>query len=129
MIARFVALFLALVFTGTCFPARPFVTLRASFAAGAFLAFAALLTAPARAAGTFLAVTFLIAAAAAAGAAGLLAFGSGKVVSSILFQVSALDPFAFAVAPIILAAAALLATWLPTRRALRVNPIEALRTE
>ena len=59
----------------------------------------------------------------------LLAFGSGKVVDSILFQVSALDPFAFAVAPIILAAAALLATWLPTRRALRVNPIEALRTE
>ena len=59
----------------------------------------------------------------------LLAFGSGKVVSNILFQVGALDPFAFAVAPIILAAAALLATWLPTRRALRVNPIDALRTE
>jgi ABC-type antimicrobial peptide transport system permease subunit len=59
----------------------------------------------------------------------LLAFGSGKVVSSILFQVGALDPFAFAVAPIILAAAALLATWLPTRRALRINPIDALRTE
>lgn len=59
----------------------------------------------------------------------LLAFGSGKIVSSILFQVSALDPLAFTIAPVILAVAALLATWLPTRRALRINPLAALRTE
>ncbi len=59
----------------------------------------------------------------------LLALGAGKIVGSILFQVSALDPFAFTIAPLILAVAALLATWLPTRRALRISPLAALRTE
>ncbi len=59
----------------------------------------------------------------------LLALGAGKVVGSILFQVSALDPFAFTIAPLVLAVAALLATWLPTRRALRISPLAALRTE
>ena len=59
----------------------------------------------------------------------LLALGAGKVVGSILFQVSALDPFAFTIAPLVLAVAALLATWLPTRRALRISPLAALRME
>jgi predicted permease len=59
----------------------------------------------------------------------LLAFGTGKIVSSILFQVSSTDPFAFAVAPTLLAAAALLATWIPARRATKISPMAALRTE
>ncbi len=59
----------------------------------------------------------------------LLALGAGKIVGNILFQVSAIDPFAFTIAPIVLAVAALLATWLPTRRALRISPLAALRTE
>ncbi len=59
----------------------------------------------------------------------LLALGTGKIVSSILFQVSPLDPFAFTLAPALLALAALLATWLPARRATRINPMEALRSE
>lgn len=59
----------------------------------------------------------------------LLAIGTGQVVSSILFQVSPLDPFAFTFAPALLAAAALLATWLPARRAIRISPMEALRHE
>ncbi|MGI8890343.1 MAG: ABC transporter permease [Chthoniobacterales bacterium] len=59
----------------------------------------------------------------------LLALGTGKVVSSILFQVSPLDPFAFTLAPALLALAALLATWLPARRATRITPMEALRDE
>ena len=59
----------------------------------------------------------------------LLAVGTGKVVSGLLYQVGALDPIAFTIAPVLLAAAALLATWLPARRAARVDPIVALRTE
>jgi predicted permease len=59
----------------------------------------------------------------------LLAFGTGKIVSSILFEVSSTDPFAFTLAPAVLALAALLATWLPARRATKISPMAALRTE
>jgi ABC-type antimicrobial peptide transport system permease subunit len=59
----------------------------------------------------------------------LLAFGAGKIVSSILFQVSSTDPLAFTIAPIVLMTAALLATWLPARRATKISPMAALRTE
>ncbi|MEP6685597.1 MAG: ABC transporter permease [Verrucomicrobiota bacterium] len=59
----------------------------------------------------------------------LLAIATGKILSGILYEVGALDPIAFTIAPLLLAAAALGATWLPARRATRVNPITALRTE
>ncbi|HST31786.1 MAG TPA: ABC transporter permease [Chthoniobacterales bacterium] len=59
----------------------------------------------------------------------LLAMATGKVLSGILYEVSALDPVAFTVAPLVLAVAALIATWLPARRATQINPIQALRTE
>jgi predicted permease len=59
----------------------------------------------------------------------LLAFGTGKIVSSILFQVSSTDPFAFTIAPVVLMTAALLATWIPARRATKISPMAALRTE
>ena len=59
----------------------------------------------------------------------LLAFGTGKIVSSILFEVSSTDPLAFTLAPAVLATAALLATWLPARRATKISPMAALRTE
>ncbi len=59
----------------------------------------------------------------------LLAAGTGKLISGMLYQVGALDPLAFTIAPIVLAAAALLATWLPARRATRISPMAALRTE
>ena len=59
----------------------------------------------------------------------VLAAATGKVVSGILYGVGALDPIAFASAPVILAIAALIATWIPARRATRVNPMVALRTE
>jgi predicted permease len=59
----------------------------------------------------------------------LLAFGTGKIVSSILFEVSSTDPFAFTLAPAVLATAALLAAWLPARRATKISPMAALRTE
>jgi predicted permease len=59
----------------------------------------------------------------------LLAFGTGKVVSTILFDVSSTDPFAFTLAPAVLTIAALFATWLPARRATKISPMAALRTE
>jgi predicted permease len=59
----------------------------------------------------------------------LLAAATGKLLSGMLYNVGALDPLAFAIAPVVLAAAALLATWLPARRATRISPMAALRTE
>lgn len=59
----------------------------------------------------------------------LFAAATGKILSSILFEVSALDPVAFTVAPLVLAIAALLATWLPAHRAMKISPMAALRTE
>ena len=59
----------------------------------------------------------------------LLAAATGKILSGILYGVGALDPIAFTVAPMLLAVAALVATWLPARRAATLNPVEALRYE
>jgi predicted permease len=59
----------------------------------------------------------------------LLAFGIGKIVSNILFEVSSTDPFAFTLAPLVLMTAALVATWIPARRATKISPMAALRTE
>jgi len=53
----------------------------------------------------------------------------GQGVRSMLYQVSALDPVTFATAPALLALATLLACYFPARRAMRVAPIRALRTE
>jgi putative ABC transport system permease protein len=58
-----------------------------------------------------------------------LAAAAGKILSGILFEIGAFDPPAFASALIVLAAATLFATWLPARRATRINPMVALRTE
>lgn len=49
--------------------------------------------------------------------------------SSLLFGVKAWDPAAFIATPLLLSAVALLAVWIPARRATRVNPIDALRFE
>jgi predicted permease len=59
----------------------------------------------------------------------LLAAGTAKLISGMLYNVGALDPLAFTIAPVVLAAAALFATWLPARRATRISPMAALRTE
>ncbi|HEY1913029.1 MAG TPA: ABC transporter permease [Vicinamibacterales bacterium] len=52
-----------------------------------------------------------------------------RVLQSFLFEVSPTDPLTLAVMGTLFAAVALGACWLPTRRAARVDPIEALRCE
>jgi len=52
-----------------------------------------------------------------------------RLMSGLLFQVSAADPAAFAGSVLLFAAIAALASYLPARRAIRVDPTEALRYE
>jgi predicted permease len=59
----------------------------------------------------------------------VLAIATAKILSGLLYGVRALDPIAFTVAPLVLIIAALIATWLPARRATRVDPVQALRAE
>jgi len=68
-----------------------------------------------------------------AGAGMLLGLGAAWIaalgLNRFLAGVSASDPLAFAVAPIVLAAAAYLACHVPARRAARLDPLETLREE
>jgi len=52
-----------------------------------------------------------------------------RLMASLLYGVSATDPLSFAAIALLLAAVALLATWLPARRAVRTDPTLALREE
>ncbi len=57
------------------------------------------------------------------------ALGLGRAMGSVLYGVSPFDPLSLGVVALLLLLIGLFASWLPARRATRVNPVEALRAE
>jgi ABC-type antimicrobial peptide transport system permease subunit len=57
------------------------------------------------------------------------AAGLARLMSSLLFGVTALDPVTYVAVSTLLIAAAVLASYLPARRAIAVDPVQALRAE
>jgi putative ABC transport system permease protein len=52
-----------------------------------------------------------------------------RLMERLLFGVSATDPLVFAAVPLLLSATALVACWLPARRAANADPMRVLRQE
>ena len=61
------------------------------------------------------------------GIGSIVAMAVVRLLTSVLFDVSPWDPFAWIASALTLLAVALLASWLPARRAVRVDPVAALR--
>ena len=57
----------------------------------------------------------------------LVALGLARFLAGVLYGVGARDPLTFALVPLLLIAVAALASYLPARQALRVDPVDALR--
>jgi putative ABC transport system permease protein len=57
------------------------------------------------------------------------AFGLTRLIASFLFGVKTWDPIVFVTVPVVLAAVALAAVWLPATRASKLDPMTALRVE
>jgi predicted permease len=88
----------------------------------------ALGAAPAQVARTVLSRTAaLLAVGIAVGFA--LAFAAGKLFSQILYGIGAHDPLTYLCATALMAAVACLACWAPARRAIRIDPLTALRAD
>jgi hypothetical protein len=63
------------------------------------------------------------------GAGVMLSLAAGKLLAGAILHVSPWDPVVLGMAALFLALAALLATWIPARRATKVDPMEVLRWE
>jgi putative ABC transport system permease protein len=59
----------------------------------------------------------------------LLALGAGQFLQGILYGIDAAEPVVLVAAPLILFASSLLASYIPARRATKVDPTVALRSE
>jgi ABC-type lipoprotein release transport system permease subunit len=68
-----------------------------------------------------------VAVATVAGLAG--GWALSRALAGLLYQVSPGDPASYALVTLLLAAVALVACWLPARRAAAVEPLAALRWE
>ena len=71
----------------------------------------------------------LVVTAVGAGVGLLGAFGLTRMLGTLLYGVSTTDPMTFVTAPVLLVLVSLLASWLPARRAARVDPVTALRAD
>jgi putative ABC transport system permease protein len=58
-----------------------------------------------------------------------LAFGVTRVLASLLVQTTPTDPVTFTAIVLLLVSVAFIACWIPARRAMRVDPLVALRYE
>jgi ABC-type antimicrobial peptide transport system permease subunit len=58
-----------------------------------------------------------------------VALSSTRILKSLLYELSPLDPTAIAIAIAAVSVMTLAAAWLPARRATKINPMQALRTE
>jgi putative ABC transport system permease protein len=59
----------------------------------------------------------------------VLAVALSRTINSLLFQTASADPLTFAIVVTVLGAFALIASYLPARRAARVDPLLALRAQ
>jgi putative ABC transport system permease protein len=57
------------------------------------------------------------------------ALAGGRLLQTLLYKVSPRDPIVIGLVTLLLTGIALVACWLPARRAARLSPLEALRTD